>query len=180
MSALPEYAPMGAAVLGGALVVGAAFQGRVRALLWLALLASVGVILWLTLVLVFGDGGGTGLNLRLFQEINRNLDNRDGSATLNLVGNVLMFVPVGALVAWLSRRARVLTAASVGLLLSVAIEATQLGLGRVGDIDDVLLNSAGALLGGVLAVAWTWATRGRAADYDDPRASSSVGRAADF
>src|SRR5690606_41454762 len=80
MSALPEYAPMGAAVLGGALVVGAAFQGRVRALLWLALLASVGVILWLTLVLVFGDGGGTGLNLRLFQEINRNLDNRDGSA----------------------------------------------------------------------------------------------------
>ena len=180
MPAVPDYAPLGAAVLGGALVLGAAVQGRARWLLWVALAASVGVILWLTLVLVFGDGGGTGLNLELFQEIRRNLNNRGGSATLNLVGNVLMFVPVGALVAWLARRARVLTAASVGLLLSVAIEATQLGLGRVGDIDDVVLNTAGAFLGGVVAVAWTWATRPRRADYDDPRASSSVGRAADF
>jgi hypothetical protein len=179
MPNVPEYGPLAAAVLGAALVVGAAAQGRVRWLVWLALAAAMGVILWLTLVLVFGDAGGTGLNLELFVEIRRALRS-GGSGHLNLVGNVLMFVPVGALVAWLSRRARVLTAASVGLLFSLAIELTQLSLGRVGDIDDVILNTAGALLGGLLAVAWTGAVGPRRANYDGQRASSSVGRAADF
>jgi len=163
---VPDYAPLGAGVLGAALVVGAAAQSRVRWLLWCALLASVGVILWLTLVLVFGDGGGTGLNLELFREIRRAMTN-GGAGHLNLAGNVLMFVPVGALVAWLARRARLLAATTVGLLLSVGIELTQLGLGRVGDIDDVVLNTAGAFLGGALAVTWTWATKPQKADYDE-------------
>ena len=176
---VPDYAPLGAGVLGAALVLGAVAYGRARWLLWLALAASVGVIAWLTLVLTFGDAGGTGLNLELFREIRRAL-NGGGSGHLNLVGNVLMFVPVGALVAWLARRARVLTATGVGLLLSVGIEATQLGLGRVGDIDDVVLNAAGAAVGGVLAVAWAAARRPGRVGYDEPRASSSVGRAADF
>ena len=175
-----DYAPLGAALLGAAMVVGAVAQGRSRLLLWLALLASVWVLLWLTLGISFGDGGGTGLNLTPFQEIRRALDNRGGATSINLVGNVIMFVPVGALVAWISRRGRVLAATSVGLLLSVAIEATQLSLGRVGDIDDVILNTAGAFLGGLIAVTWTAIVGGRRAGYDEPRASSSVGRAADF
>lgn len=175
-----EYAPLAVGVLGGALVVGAAAQGRARWLVWLALAATIGVILWLTLVLTFGDGGGTGLNLTPLQEIRRAIDGHGGAQNINLVGNVLMFVPVGALVAWLSRRARVLAAAGVGLLFSLAIELTQLGLGRVGDIDDLILNTAGALLGGLLAVAWTGAVGPRRANYDGQRASSSVGRAADF
>ena len=167
MTHVPDYAPLGAGVLGAALVLGAVAQRRARWLLWLALLASIGVILWLTLVLVFGDAGGTGLNLEPFREIRRAL-NGGGAGHLNLVGNVLMFVPVGALVAWIARRARVLAATSVGLLLSLGIELTQLSLGRVGDIDDVILNTAGALLGGVLAVAWSAAIGRRQADYDGP------------
>lgn len=180
MPMVPDYAPVAVAVLGGSLVVGAAAQGRARWLVWLALAASVGVILWLTLVLVFGDGGGTGLNLTPFQEIRRALEGHGGAQNVNLVGNVLMFVPIGALVAWLARRWRVLAATVAGGALSLGIELTQLSLGRVGDIDDIILNTAGALLGGILAAAWARATRPRQADYDGPRASSSVGRAADF
>jgi glycopeptide antibiotics resistance protein len=175
-----EYAPLAVAVLGGALVVGAAAQGRARWLLWIALLGAVGVILFVTLATSGGASGGTHFNLTPLQEIRRGLGSRGSAPGVNLLGNVALFIPIGALVAWLSRRARVLTATGVGLLLSLAIELTQLGLGRVGDIDDLILNTAGALVGGVLAVIWSSAVGPRRANYDGQRASSSVGRAADF
>jgi len=155
-----------AIVLGGALVVAAFAVARerpLRWLLWLCMIAIVADILWLTLGLVFGDAGGTGLNLVVFREIRRGLDRETPLGLLNVFGNLLMFVPFGALVAWLSRRRRVLAATSVGLLFSVGIEVTQLGLGRVGDIDDVILNTAGAFLGALLAVTWTRAARPRSA-----------------
>jgi len=150
---VPDYAPIGAGVLAGALVVGAFAQSRTRWLLWVALCAVIAAILWLTLGLAFGDAGGTGLNLTPFDEIRRALHN-GGSGHLNLVGNVAMFVPVGALVAWIAQRWRVAVATVVGFLFSVGIELTQLGLGRVADVDDVILNTAGAILGALLAVAW--------------------------
>ncbi|MDO8848483.1 MAG: VanZ family protein [Coriobacteriia bacterium] len=74
----------------------------------------------------------------------------------NLLGNLLLLVPLGALgpVAWrkLDGWKRVLAA---GLAISLAIEGLQLAkwfvdvLGRTRsvDIDDVILNAAGALLG---------------------------------
>jgi glycopeptide antibiotics resistance protein len=86
------------------------------------------------------------------------------------VGNVAIFVPLGfacALAAWPNRRqprpgwwARVL---ALGVLFSVGIEAAQLLVpGRVTDVDDVILNGAGFLIGVVLAqafvaaVQWRW------------------------
>ena len=157
------------AVLSAALVLGALAvtpRRALRWLLWVSLIGAVGVILWLTLALSFGDAGGTGLNVTPFDEIRRAL-NSGGSGRLNLVGNIAMFVPVGALVAWILARCRVLIATAVGALFSVAIEVTQLSLGRVGDIDDVILNTTGALLGGLLAVTWARVVRRRWADYDE-------------
>ena len=171
------------AAAGTALVLGAVAvvpRRPWRWLLWLCLIAVVGMILWLTLWLSFGDAGGTGLNLTPFQEIRRLLESPGGRQYLNVFGNVAMFVPVGALLAWLLPRWRVVSASVVSVGLSVGIELTQLSLGRVGDIDDVILNTAGALLGASLAVTWRAVVAGRAADYDEARASSSVGRAADF
>ena len=150
--------PLAAAVLGGALVVGAVAQRRARWIVWLALVAVVAMILWLTMGLAFGDAGGTGLNVTPFEEIRRALNN-GGSGRLNLLGNIAMFVPVGALVAWILPRCRVVLATAVGALFSVAIEVTQLSLGRVGDVDDVILNTTGALIGAVLAVVWARALR---------------------
>ena len=82
-------------------------------------------------------------------------DSSDPDATRNglenLVGNVLLFVPLGFLaVIALRRRVRVVTALAAAL--SVLIESTQLLLGdRWSDVDDVLLNSAGAFAGAVVA-----------------------------
>lgn len=71
---------------------------------------------------------------------------------LNTVGNVLLFIPLGALVARYRRGRRPLWwAGVVGLLTSLAIEATQY-IAAVGysDVDDLLCNTLGALLGAAI------------------------------
>jgi glycopeptide antibiotics resistance protein len=66
-----------------------------------------------------------------------------------LVGNLLLLLPLGLLgplaLPWLGRWWRVLL---VAVLLSTSIELTQLVVPeRSADVDDVLLNAIGALLG---------------------------------
>ena len=88
-----------------------------------------------------------------FYEIRRFLTYRETIGTsgtvLNLAGNVLGFIPLGIMLPVLrplfARAGRTVLA---GLLLSAAVEGLQLAL-RVGscDIDDVILNTAGAAAG---------------------------------
>lgn len=68
---------------------------------------------------------------------------------LNVIGNIIAFMPVGLLVPQLSARRRGwLAVALSALVLSGSIEVLQGTLTRrVSDIDDVLLNVFGALLG---------------------------------
>jgi glycopeptide antibiotics resistance protein len=69
-------------------------------------------------------------------------------AFANVVGNILIFIPLGVYVSWLRHRAAawptMLTVASV----SVAVEIIQ-GVFAVGasDIDDVILNCVGGIIG---------------------------------
>lgn len=62
------------------------------------------------------------------------------------VGNLIWFAPAGFMVRlW---RGRLWQAAIAGLLLSLAVEAGQFVLGSgVSELDDLILNTAGALLG---------------------------------
>ena len=72
-----------------------------------------------------------------------------------LVGNVAAFVPLGILAPTLSGRARSWARiALLGLAVSLAVETSQLALSlamgfpwRVFDVDDLLLNTLGAVLG---------------------------------
>ena len=70
---------------------------------------------------------------------------------LNLAGNVLIFAPMGFLPPLLWKKARHLFAA-VGLsaVVSFLIEFVQLFLGRSVDVDDLILNTLGGLLGYLL------------------------------
>ncbi|MFW7415553.1 VanZ family protein [Demequina sp. SO4-18] len=137
-------------------LIGARHGRGTRAVLWTALL------LWLLVIAVATLGstvsshyaGPRGLSLVPFQEIERGLTNARGSNPwINLVGNVALFVPFGLLVAALVKArfvGRVATALLLGVLLSASIEVAQYVLGRVADIDDVILNGAGALAGGIV------------------------------
>ncbi len=67
---------------------------------------------------------------------------------LNLAGNVLLFVPVGVLLPLAYPKCdcfRTLFLWSLGGI--VCIETLQYFFGRVADVDDVILNVAGILLG---------------------------------
>jgi glycopeptide antibiotics resistance protein len=105
-----------------------------------------------------GDTSGTGAqdNLRPFATINRALDRGTFLALFQVVGNGLLFVPFGFLAPLAFPRLRVLTAVFVAAAASAALEIVQLThiAGRIFDVDDVILNVAGACLGGLIAGIW--------------------------
>jgi glycopeptide antibiotics resistance protein len=123
--------------------------------MWAMLAATTGVILVATLGFSVGDSEpGSRINLHPFVEIRRGLRSSSDAAMANLYGNIAMFVPIGLLLVWLWTSpliARIIMATIAGAGLSLIIELTQLTLGRVADIDDVILNGSGALLGAVFA-----------------------------
>ena len=70
----------------------------------------------------------------------------------NLLGNILLFIPLGFLLPLLVKRFRnIFLIVLVGFLLSVFYECTQLltGIG-IFDVDDMLLNTFGTLVGAVI------------------------------
>lgn len=92
-------------------------------------------------------------NLELFKEIKRFYHYREQlgmkAFLLNVVGNVLAFWPCGFFLPVVSRRSRRwYNAILLCFGLSFGIEVTQLFL-KVGsfDVDDLLLNTAGGILG---------------------------------
>jgi glycopeptide antibiotics resistance protein len=93
-----------------------------------------------------------------------------------VVGNVLLFVPLGVLLPLTAARFRTFRSVFVaGLLLSVSIEGIQLGLllgrlmNRAADIDDVILNTIGAALGYAI-----WALLFRGASHQAEKARSAI------
>lgn len=66
----------------------------------------------------------------------------------HVAGNMIWFVPLGMI---LSRRRTIWQTLAIGAAVSLGLEAMQWMLGTgVSDVDDVLLNALGALLGAAL------------------------------
>ena len=65
------------------------------------------------------------------------------------MGNVIMFFPIGFFYVLLWRSRSWKPIALLGLLTTLCIEIFQLFVGRTFDIDDILLNTIGVLLGGL-------------------------------
>ena len=101
-------------------------------------------------------------NLTLFQEIGRyyGLAMRTGKwylFILNVCGNIAVFIPVGIFLPTLIKRCKnVFFTALISLEISLVVEIVQLAT-RVGsfDVDDLLLNTAGGLLGFLIYFCWT-------------------------
>lgn len=70
---------------------------------------------------------------------------------INFLGNIIVFVPLGFFISKIFRISLWKTAL-IGLCISLFIEVSQLFIaGRRSDIDDLWLNSFGALIGGAIA-----------------------------
>lgn len=65
----------------------------------------------------------------------------------NVVGNMLMFMPFGFFVAYILKLKKVWIMLLLSLIVSLTIETIQSIIGRVFDVDDIILNVIGAILG---------------------------------
>ena len=108
----------------------------------------------------YGRTGVTGeyrYNLVLFKEINRFIQYRDtlgGFAVFaNLFGNVLIFVPFGFFMPMASKNRSFLITLFYSFSVSLCVEIFQF-FTKVGsfDVDDMLLNTIGGVLGYILFV----------------------------
>ena len=93
---------------------------------------------------------GEGIQLRLFHTITRQLRYaRREEMLINIWGNILLFIPYGFFLPLLWKRYRhPLRLSLMCLLLPLSIETCQLFIHRMTDVDDVLLNFAGGMIGG--------------------------------
>ena len=71
---------------------------------------------------------------------------------LNVAGNILMFIPTGILLPVLYKRLdKACKVVGTGFLISLAIEILQLPFAdRASDVDDLLMNTFGVIIGYVL------------------------------
>ena len=77
---------------------------------------------------------------------------------INVAGNVLLFSPVGFLLPLVLKKCGFWKAAAGGFLFSLFIELVQLLLPRCSDVDDLILNTLGAMIGyGIYALIKKWA-----------------------
>ena len=115
-------------------------------------LAEFGLVLWICLILKV-----TGMLDIIYWEISKATEILDtvcripfvGNAFSMIVLNILLFVPFGFLLpivfpGFVKSGEKVFLA---GLMFSVGIELTQLFSGRMFELDDIIANSLGALLG---------------------------------
>lgn len=87
-------------------------------------------------------------NFTPFVSINRNLDRLSNPTDMvNLLGNIALFIPGGAFVVWLTQKPFLKVILS-SLGISLALECSQVlfSMGRF-DVDDLILNGLGGMLG---------------------------------
>ena len=70
----------------------------------------------------------------------------------NVLGNIIMFLPYGFFTSYFLKEKKLLPILILTIVTSLTIECTQLMIGRVFDIDDILLNIVGGVLGHYLYI----------------------------
>lgn len=111
------------------------------------MLAFIIYIMCLFYVVTFQDVSWSSSNLIPFREMFRY---KFGSRLFfkNVVGNMIMFMPYGFFVGYFLKLDKKRTVVFLTVIASLTIEITQLKIGRIFDIDDILLNVLGGFIGG--------------------------------
>lgn len=93
----------------------------------------------------------SGMNLVPFSEILR-YDFGTTMFNYNVIGNILIFLPFGYLIGSYVNPKKCFAVLLTTLLTSVTIEFVQLRIGRAFDIDDIILNVLGGIIGYLLYI----------------------------
>ena len=100
-------------------------------------------------VLTFEDVDWSTANIVPFKEIFR-FEIGSKMFIRNVLGNVLLFLPYGFYLSYFAKLRRIRYVFVFSLFVSIIVEIIQYRIGRVFDIDDVILNLVGGLLGYLL------------------------------
>ena len=65
----------------------------------------------------------------------------------NVLGNVFLFIPFGVFTTYYLNNKKIYPTIILSIIASVAIEVVQMSIGRVFDIDDIILNMCGGIVG---------------------------------
>ena len=130
--------------------------------IWCFIIYAVSLFHIVTSQDVYSIGG---VNVTFFKEITRysfgtNLFYR------NIIGNIFLFLPLGFFIGSLSKIKKYLVPMLIGLI-SLIIESIQLLIGRSFDVDDVLLNLIGGILGYVIYMIINYLLRNIKEEYRD-------------
>ncbi len=130
---------------------------------WIRVLSRIAFVIYMLVLVYFlllSDGFGRTMrrddfqfNLIPFVEIIRFVKYREYigfyNVMINLVGNVVAFIPFGALIRWVvNRSVRWYHVMGYTVMFSLSVELLQL-VAKVGsfDVDDLILNTLGGVLG---------------------------------
>lgn len=97
-------------------------------------------------ILTFEDVDWSTANLIPFKEMFR-FEFGSKMFIRNVLGNILLFLPYGFYLSYFMKLKRLKYVAAFSLFVSIAVEIIQYRIGRVFDIDDIILNIAGGILG---------------------------------
>ncbi|MBQ6840616.1 MAG: VanZ family protein [Bacilli bacterium] len=93
----------------------------------------------------------SGINIVPFQEILRYKFDSE-LFIFNVIGNIALFVPFGYIIGTYVKPKKIWTNLVVALVVSGTIEFVQLNIGRSFDIDDIILNTVGCIIGFLIYV----------------------------
>lgn len=68
----------------------------------------------------------------------------------NIVGNILLYMPLGFFVTAYIDERKIFPTMIISLITTISIELVQLVIGRVFDIDDIIINLFGGFLGALI------------------------------
>ena len=108
----------------------------------------VALILWLTILSREAQVGGISFYKPIHSIIHLWKDIQRGGLRGNFIGNLVLFIPAGALIPLVTGWKKMWKIAVTGLCFSLIIETIQLVTKRgVFDPDDILLNCLGCIIG---------------------------------
>ena len=103
-------------------------------------------ILLLYQMLLSTENATSGINIIPFKEITR----YPFGSTLffyNVIGNIALFIPFGYFISDKIKLKKTTQIITVSAIISLTAEIIQYKIGRAFDIDDILLNATGAIIG---------------------------------
>ncbi len=103
-------------------------------------------ILLLYYLLLSTENASSGLNLVPFREITR-YSITSKSFFYNVIGNIALFIPFGYFVSDYLKAKKTHQILIVSTIISLTAELIQYKIGRAFDIDDIILNVTGAIIG---------------------------------